>query len=588
MTLMKVVVLVLFIWSIYLNENVKCDLPVHCVVNEIEGEWIMRINKETFSPSLQDMRTTCGHGFPNRVDNSVGDYDYKFDNYYDINVTLDKSYNVHENGQKVGYWTPVYDQSFVIYYKNSIFTAPYKYFKSFNDKFLSNCNKSEIGWLVPDKDNLEHGWSCFFAFKKGTDVSNYKGENNFLHDPHTALAPTYDGDAYSFAQISTENKFSSKFKYDSFDKVVDEINSADLPWKAKMYDQFKGFSFLQVRDKLGMKKTKKNSKQPNEMGYFLNLNNFRNTNRPLPNNVSRSSYSLNQGGNSVYLSDNIKHRQTREKDSNLVTDYQEVAKYLNTPLDQIPEETLPLNWDWRNVGGVSYVTEDVKVQGECGSCYVFSTISSLESRLRIRTNNKDKTQFSKEFPLSYNFYSEGCDGGYPFLVGKFFNEFEIIPEDCLPYKQSDKEYNKICDYKNIYKKKYRVSNYGYLGGFYGATNEVMMLKELRARGPFPGNILVPYTFNLYSHGIYSHSQLVKNSEKLSTTRMIDRKATWEKVEHSITIVGYGEENGIKFWIGKNTWGDNWGEDGYFRVLRGENEVSIESMGDVLDIEFSDR
>ena len=70
--------------------------------------------------------------------------------------------------------------------------------------------------------------------------------------------------------------------------------------------------------------------------------------------------------------------------------------------------------------------------------------------------------------------------------------------------------------------------------------------------------------------------------------MIDRKSTWEKVEHSITIVGYGEENGIKFWIGKNTWGDNWGEDGYFRVLRGENEVSIESMGDVLDIEFSDR
>ena len=100
--------------------------------------------------------------------------------------------------------------------------------------------------------------------------------------------------------------------------------------------------------------------------------------------------------------------------------------------------------------------------------------------------------------------------------------------------------------KNTYKKKYKVSTYGYLGGFYGATSEAMMLKELRARGPFPGNILVPYTFNLYSHGIYSHSQLVRNSEKLSTTRMIDRKATWEKVEHSITIVGYGEENGVKF------------------------------------------
>ena len=116
----------------------------------------------------------------------------------------------------------------------------------------------------------------------------------------------------------------------------------------------------------------------------------------------------------------------------------------------------------------------------------------------------------------------------------------------------------------------------------------MMLKELRARGPFPGNILVPYTFNLYRSGIYSHSQLVRNSNKVSTARMIDRNLSWEKVEHSITIVGYGEENGVKYWIGKNTWGRGWGEDGYFRILRGENEVSIESMGDVIDIEFSDR
>lgn len=597
MVLMKEIVSLLILWSIYLNVYVRSDLPVHCLVNEIEGEWIIRIDKVTFDPNLQDSKTTCGHGFPNRVDNILGDIDYSFENYYDLTITLDKFYNVHENGEKVGSWTPVYDQSFVIYYKNSILTAPYKYYKSTNDKYVSNCNKSQIGWLVQDKDNYQNGWSCFFGFKKGTNIFN-KGHSKFLQaESQMKLTPDNDAIIYSFVQTNSENKFSHKFKYDNFDKVVDEINNANLPWKAHVYDEYKGFSFLQVRDKLGMKKINKNkkksTKQNFEMEWFdspKSLSSYNNNNPAIPVTVSEGNIENQDTYTNQYQTDTsrLKTGKVRDIDSSQVTDYNEISKYLNTPLDKIPEDTLPLNWDWRNVGGESFVTENVLTQGECGSCYVFSTVASLESRLRIRTNNQDKTKFSKQFPLSYNFYSEGCDGGYPILVGKFFHEFEIIPEDCLPYKQSDNSYNQLCDYKNMYKRKYKASTYGYLGGFYGATNEVMMLKELRARGPFPGNILVPYTFNLYRSGIYSHSQLVKNSNKLSSTRMIDRNLSWEKVEHSITIVGYGEENGVKYWIGKNTWGNHWGEDGYFRILRGENEVSIESMGDIIDIEFSDR
>jgi cathepsin C len=133
-----------------------------------------------------------------------------------------------------------------------------------------------------------------------------------------------------------------------------------------------------------------------------------------------------------------------------------------------------------------------------------------------------------------------------------------------------------------------VSKYGYLGGYYGATNEILMMKEIRARGPMPGNLRVPYTFNYYHNGIFTNSHLKPNSDSLSKARMVDRNLSWEKVEHSITLVGYGEENGIKYWIGMNTWGSSWGEEGFFRILRGENECSIESMGDFLDIEFSDR
>ena len=45
---------------------------------------------------------------------------------------------------------------------------------------------------------------------------------------------------------------------------------------------------------------------------------------------------------------------------------------------------------------------------------------------------------------------------------------------------------------------------------------------------------------------------------------------------NVRIIGWGIENGIKYWIVVNTWGKSWGENGFFRVLRGRNECGIEN------------
>jgi len=48
------------------------------------------------------------------------------------------------------------------------------------------------------------------------------------------------------------------------------------------------------------------------------------------------------------------------------------------------------------------------------------------------------------------------------------------------------------------------------------------------------------------------------------------------IDHDISLVGYGEENGVKYWLGRNSWGTYWGEKGFFRIARGINNLAIES------------
>jgi len=303
------------------------------------------------------------------------------------------------------------------------------------------------------------------------------------------------------------------------------------------------------------------------------------------NNISEiPNFDINLNINSNLEKEN--KQSVRDRDGDIETDYSVISKYLQTPIEEIDENNLPKNWDWRNIGGISYVPNPRK-QGDCGSCYIFSLVSSLESRLRIMTNNKDRTEFSRQFPVSCSFYTEGCDGGYPILVAKFFNEFEIIPESCFEYQAKNGKCSDVCDYKQ-HPIKYFVSKYEYLGGFYGATNEIRIMKELRARGPIPGNMTVPWTFSYYKSGIFSEKNLKKNSGKLSKTTLLDKNLSWSSVDHSILLVGYGEENGSKYWIGMNTWGNYWGENGFFKILRGENDCNIETMGDSAQIAFKDR
>lgn len=100
---------------------------------------------------------------------------------------------------------------------------------------------------------------------------------------------------------------------------------------------------------------------------------------------------------------------------------------------------------------------------------------------------------------------------------------------------------------------YKVDAFGYLGG-----GEDKMMQEIYQRGPISCGIAVTDEFLNYTGGIFE--------DKTNAT----------DIDHDISIVGYGVENGTKYWIMRNSWGTYWGEEGFARVIRGVNNMMIET------------
>ena len=74
-------------------------------------------------------------------------------------------------------------------------------------------------------------------------------------------------------------------------------------------------------------------------------------------------------------------------------------------------------------------------------------------------------------------------------------------------------------------------------------------------------------FSYYKEGIYHH------------TGLLDATGPFELTNHAVLLVGYGRcaKCGQNYWVVKNSWGDGWGEKGFFRIRRGSDECAIESI-----------
>jgi len=225
---------------------------------------------------------------------------------------------------------------------------------------------------------------------------------------------------------------------------------------------------------------------------------------------------------------------------------------------------LPESWDWRNINGANYVSP-VRDQKQCGSCYAFGTLAMIESRIRIMTNNQKQPVLSTQNIVSCSEYSQGCAGGFPYLVSKYGQDFQYFSEDCFPYTARDSPCTP-CDLSKT--DLYHATGYYYVGGHYGGCSPEEMLFEVYINGPVAVSFEVYDDFYSYTGGVYIHN-----------TTSVKRMNEWEVTNHAVCLVGWGvdEASGIPYWIVKNSWGTGFGENGYFRIRRNTDECAIESM-----------
>ena len=204
------------------------------------------------------------------------------------------------------------------------------------------------------------------------------------------------------------------------------------------------------------------------------------------------------------------------------------AKYATFDLSAIPDAI-----DWRSKGGVT----PVKDQGQCGSCWAFSSTGALEGRDFAANGvlNSYSEQQLVDCDLDQN---EGCNGGDMGLAFQYAAKNPLETEGDYPYKGVDQS----CKYDA---KKAKSNNKDAVNV---KPNSAADLKAAIAEGPVSVAIEADtLVFQFYSGGI------------------LNSKSCGTNLDHGVLAVGYGTQGGKDFYIVKNSWGASWGENGYLKI-----------------------
>lgn len=544
--------------AIGFTQPVQADLPVHCLLQDVVGEWTFHVGPPQ-APPFPDLRSfipTCGHHIPNTVTSmldldrlatvpSTSEERVAVRLTEDVAQSPDRHLRAVVGGGEEAAWTMVFDEGFEVRSGNRSFFAHFHFeamhgkqgkdgdrwteigqyhgrdidpnetrLEPKGDLYACHCDQTSTGWWHRRASSGSMETGCFWATKTGSAV------------PKQPAALT--AFVRSAPKLTSEPLKRMQTESASNDRVHDLLDLSGRDWTF----QKEVFSSQKATQ----------SAEPAQIST--------------------------RGG--VVLS---------------------ALRGARKPL--------PKHFDWRDVmadmspEGVDDLSEQFS-QGRCGSCYAFSATQVLQMRFRIKLWQQHKVLYPLE--LSWKSvtrcspYTEGCEGGFAYLGFKYAAEVGLPLATCDQAERPESLDN-TCDW-GCYRNNsdiFYAKDYGHTGGFSHGASEEAMMREIHENGP----VIVSFSttavpeFNKNSGLSYKEETEVmtafRNERTPKETFSEENEAIheWRYTTHSILAVGWGEEetsNGdtIKYWTVRNSWGKDWGVDGYAKIRRGRNDAAIET------------
>jgi len=594
--------------------SVSADLPIHCTMQDIAGEWTFQLGPA--SP-VEGKLPGCGHHIPNNIESAIAinqtdivplksaqKMDITF--FEDITKTkeIPERHLIAKSNGEQGMWTMVFDTGLEARVGGKSLFAHFLFneaddsrrkpkngdnfenIKEYDGRVASKlapkgdiyacyCDVVTTGFWHRRKDDGSLEAGCFWGAKKKTLTKD--GMLKPEHMPETALVKlspkkkaleklktavkvinssvsseaekqmfgtAASGDLDSKKQVLGATTFSSHSVVRSATEVADEFESHDGLVKEVIYRKQIPAAGVKVPAAISLR------------GVVPHVSHS--DGEPLVGMPKVVSEALSKSGDG---------------------------------------EELPKNFDWREeLADMVPAGEDplgAQVdQGPCGSCYAFAGTMMLQMRFRAQLWRQQKVLYPLE--LSYKSvarcspYTEGCSGGFSYLSMRLAQEVGVPLQEC-DKKDDAGGLDKKCDWSCYKDNKdlFFAKDYWHVGGFSHGSDEQSIMREIYRNGP----VELGFSTGAVPEFVSRSGQSVSNSTDVMNIIINDRAAKepfssnkavqpWVFSTHAIMGVGWGEEDVkwgmVKYWVVRNSWGRDWGEQGYAKMRRGNNDGGIET------------